>query len=385
MSLSKLPACRPTMHASTRYVCPIDGHPPVAPPPPHPADGSSTAIHAGLHGDPSGGTSTRVDGALVAVGSSLLALLCAAAACLMLYFRRRQQRRSAHQLLEMTPRARLLSTMMSPLKPGPSSSTHQALQGEWTRTQLAIEGSPSDGTTPEDSFNRGAAHDDSFGTARINPYASSFTSSHTQSPQDTSPPRILPTTAPEGLAAADRIGAASLTPLPQPSSTVSSSEGSSSRLMSEADSRLMHLVKGLCGGALMGLESFNELRRRDPLSLGAEGLAPSMAALVEQPEEQLRTAVEWCHRRQVFQSLVDGSYKTVQQEFDVKGLLERLVRNDGEVVVVGSTRHAAADRTMLAIILEEVLSNCRKYRQPLHQSRSPRGSVMASCSSRLAT
>ena len=114
----------------------------------------------------------------------------------------------------------------------------------------------------------------------------------------------------------------------------------------------------------MGLESFNELRRRDPLSLGAEGLAPSMAALVEQPEEQLRTAVEWCHRRQVFQSLVDGSYKTVQQEFDVKGLLERLVRNDGEVVVVGLTRHAAADRTMLAIILEEVLSNCRKYRQP---------------------
>ena len=81
--------------------------------------------------------------------------------------------------------------------------------------------------------------------------------------------------------------------------------------MSEADSRLMHLVKGLCGGALMGLESFNELRRRDPLSLGAEGLAPSMAALVEQPEEQLRTAVAWCHRRQVFQSLVDGSYKTL--------------------------------------------------------------------------
>ena len=69
----------------------------------------------------------------------------------------------------------------------------------------------------------------------------------------------------------------------------------------EADSRMLHLIKGLCSGALMSLSSFNDLRSRQP-GLQRE-MAPHMAQLVERPEEQLKLAIDWCHRRQVFQDL----------------------------------------------------------------------------------
>ena len=151
----------------------------------------------------------------------------------------------------------------------------------------------------------------------------------------------------------------------------------------EADSRMMHLVKGLCSGALMSLSSFNDLRSRQP-NLQRE-LPPHMAQLVEQPEAQLKLAIDYCHRRQVFQDLEDGSYRTHRVEIDIQSVLEKALGADGIVRVIGPER-GAVDVTMLSIIIDEVLSNSRKYREPdsaitIEATHSTSGDASSSSSS----
>jgi signal transduction histidine kinase len=120
----------------------------------------------------------------------------------------------------------------------------------------------------------------------------------------------------------------------------------------------MHLVKGMVGGALMSIESFNEMRKQANIPLPQH-----MAELVERQQEQLESAVEWCFRRQLFEDIANGAYRTQRSAVDLRSLLEVAVGSDGEVRLLGFAQ-AAVDRQILSLVLQEVLSNCRKYKQP---------------------
>eukprot|EP00966_Prymnesium_polylepis_P330843 7386457-Prymnesium_polylepis.1 len=111
-----------------------------------------------------------------------------------------------------------------------------------------------------------------------------------------------------------------------PSSTRPRAAGAPSTCEADSSSRAMHLVKGMVGGALMSIESFNEMRKRANIPLPQH-----MAELVERQQEQLESAVEWCFRRQLFEDIANGAYRTQRSAVDLRSLLEVAVGSDGEV------------------------------------------------------
>lgn len=118
-----------------------------------------------------------------------------------------------------------------------------------------------------------------------------------------------------------------------------------------ADSRLNHVIKGLCGSAsaLISAALFDESEAR---------------LLSEHAILQLNEAVEWCHQRQLFIQLETGSYKSLQVDCAVGKLLEHLVepvhgRLDGPAAL-----KARVDEGVLRLVVAEAISNATKYRRP---------------------
>ena len=62
-------------------------------------------------------------------------------------------------------------------------------------------------------------------------------------------------------------------------------------------------------------------------------LPPHMRKLLRTPVEQLQTAIGWCHQRQLFVQLEDGSYKTVLVPCDLCEVLRAAIGSDGNVSV----------------------------------------------------
>ena len=118
-----------------------------------------------------------------------------------------------------------------------------------------------------------------------------------------------------------------------------------------ADSRLNHVIKGLCGSAsgLISTALVDESQAR---------------LLSEHAILQLNEAVEWCHQRQLFIQLETGSYKSLKVDCAVGKLLERLVepvhgRLEGPVAL-----KARVDEGVLRLVVAEAISNATKYRRP---------------------
>ena len=129
----------------------------------------------------------------------------------------------------------------------------------------------------------------------------------------------------------------------------------------KADSRLNHVVKGLCGGANGLLESLQVA-----LKLEGTELATDSAGLLEQVREMLGDASEWCHRRQLFVHLEAGTYESHRVECALSDVLKRIVGSDG---MVESVSGALLDTTVLTLAVQEGLSNARKYRSPTSNVR----------------
>ena len=129
----------------------------------------------------------------------------------------------------------------------------------------------------------------------------------------------------------------------------------------KADSRLNHVVKGLCGGANGLLESLQVV-----LKLGGTELAGNSDRLLTQVREMLADASDWCHKRQIFVSLEARTYDSNQVDCALCNVLNRLVGADGLVESVSAAR---VDVSVLILSVQEALSNARKYRSPASNVR----------------
>ena len=129
-----------------------------------------------------------------------------------------------------------------------------------------------------------------------------------------------------------------------------------------ADSRLNHMIKGRCGTARSTIAAFLALHEQ---AFGS----PLTAEMIELREMLKRTidslgeAVEWCHRRQIFVQLEQGNYTSHRAACDVHGLLNAAIGSDGVVNVSADMASVSVDESVLRIVLEEALSNARKYRR----------------------
>ena len=132
------------------------------------------------------------------------------------------------------------------------------------------------------------------------------------------------------------------------------------RAQRAADSRLNHVIKGRCGTARTAILSFLELH---PM-LSGQALAADLQDMLERTVEGLGEAVEWCHRRQIFVQLEEGTYTSHKTACNVRALLAAAVGQDGTAEVADSAAEVALDESVIRIVLEEALSNARKYRAP---------------------
>lgn len=75
-----------------------------------------------------------------------------------------------------------------------------------------------------------------------------------------------------------------------------------------ADSRLNHVIKGQCGGAsamLSGLQRMLELEGRE--------LTAETGKMMQQIQEMLDDACDWCHSREVFVQLENETYQVCER------------------------------------------------------------------------
>ena len=136
----------------------------------------------------------------------------------------------------------------------------------------------------------------------------------------------------------------------------------------KADARLNHVIKGLCGGGSAILRTIVP-----SLQQGGDQRA---ARLVNDVLEMLSQVAGWCHKRQFFVQLESSTYTTQRAPFAIGQMALDLVGNVGTVCAQPST--VSVDAIVLRLLLEEGLSNARKYRRAgtpvmikLHLQHSP--------------
>lgn len=146
----------------------------------------------------------------------------------------------------------------------------------------------------------------------------------------------------------------------------------------QADSRLNHVIKGSCGGAMTNVEIVELLitqalgtcrahvgtcHVQDELTQ-VESQLLSVRQTLGRVREQLGSTIEWCAARQLFVSLEEGAYTSVASAVPLLSLLEATVGEDGDASVCGEVTTVCCDETVLRLMLAEAVSNARKYRDP---------------------
>ena len=129
-----------------------------------------------------------------------------------------------------------------------------------------------------------------------------------------------------------------------------------------AEARLNHIIKGRCGGAVMLLDEMVQRMGRS-----TEEARVAEARELDRPIKLLRQAVEWCHSRQVFVQLEEGTYSSVRREYDVCEQIRRIVGNGDSSIAdlcISCPANLHLDPGILAIAIEEAFSNSCKYREP---------------------
>jgi len=162
------------------------------------------------------------------------------------------------------------------------------------------------------------------------------------------------------------------------------------RAQHAASSRTMHMVKGL-------VSSYLVTRKSSPSSTQTE--------LKEDQDDvrMLDSAVQWCHRQQVFVDLAQEKYHSRKVATDIDVMLRHALGESGSITLIirqtdeGGSRdegrvaggaalevlslRCCCDSTLMEIVVEEVLSNARKYGDP----SSPIQIRAELCGSRLCT
>ena len=127
-----------------------------------------------------------------------------------------------------------------------------------------------------------------------------------------------------------------------------------------ADSRLNHVIKGLCGSALSNLTIFaNVLPQHVSTSL-----PPDLEQALEGVQTSISEAVEWCHERQFFLQLERNTYTSVRTETHVVFILQRLLQGKG-MIMMTCRDPLCVDSTVLRIVLAEAISNAITYGDPI--------------------
>ena len=121
----------------------------------------------------------------------------------------------------------------------------------------------------------------------------------------------------------------------------------------KADSRLNHVLKGLCGGASSLIEGV--------LASRGTPLDAESSRLIEQVRSMLGDAASWCHKRELFLQLESQVYNSVRASSSLASEVRAMLGDDGKVHGVES---ACVDGVVLRLAIEEALSNARKYRKP---------------------
>jgi len=136
------------------------------------------------------------------------------------------------------------------------------------------------------------------------------------------------------------------------------------RAQRNADSRLNHVIKGRCGTARSTIAAFLQLHRRE---VGHE-LPRALRVMLEQTIDSLGEAIQWCHRRQMFVQLEEGTYTSRCTLCNLEDLLRASLAIDGDLGGEIDCSEAALslwlDESVLRLVLDEALSNARKYREP---------------------
>ena len=149
-----------------------------------------------------------------------------------------------------------------------------------------------------------------------------------------------------------------------------------------ADGRLLHMIKGLAGSALVASQFAAEQLDAPKLTASAR---LSSRRLVTNVQDALQEAIGYLIARQVFSDVESGVYQTQRTDRDVGELLRSALHGiDGAVELHAgdgggsSDDHAAVyideegqkrlrlafDARMLRLVVYEALANCRKYREP---------------------
>lgn len=126
-----------------------------------------------------------------------------------------------------------------------------------------------------------------------------------------------------------------------------------------ADSRLNHIIKGQCGGAAALLAALIETRREqgEPASTSDAQFLESLVEI----HRMLEQASEWCHKREMFLQLEDGSYTTTMTEVSLRDELEGMM---GPRAQVTADDVVSLDRTVMRLLVQEVADNATKYSPP---------------------
>ena len=126
-----------------------------------------------------------------------------------------------------------------------------------------------------------------------------------------------------------------------------------------ADSRLNHLIKGHCGGTKTILSLYMQMVQPEV----GDQLPRDLQRLLGDCQRHMDAVIYWCHRRQTFLRMEQGTYESVLLPLDVLETLGTItLTNDHEHIWVRpDSRRVAADEFVLRACIEEAISNARAH------------------------
>jgi len=131
-----------------------------------------------------------------------------------------------------------------------------------------------------------------------------------------------------------------------------------------ADSRLNHLVKGSIGSAVTMISHLLDDDGRDGRAEAAHALPEVHRKQLQVLTTRLREIISWCHRRQVLVQQEEGTYVSIPKALNLHETLLAKFGETGRVDIRSGDERVCVDESVLLLLIEEWLSNLRKYAVP---------------------
>jgi len=134
----------------------------------------------------------------------------------------------------------------------------------------------------------------------------------------------------------------------------------SSKARRQADSRLLHAIKGQCGSAAAVLREV--ARSRQAAAASTDDVQTDSIELELLPDaiKMLAQVSELCHKREAFVQLEEGTYQPAMDEVRLCDLLVNVV---GRHARVDAPEKVIVDETILRLAVHEVATNATRYGQ----------------------